>query len=226
MNELLFVGAALIDLVIITAAARFGKTGLTLAITVNLILVSTFAPKLVEVFGLFTNIGNVFYGALFLASNIMIERFGKKAAVEAMWLSFSANIIFVTMGQFAIRTIGSDASAPVNNAIADLFAVTPQVALASVVAYLIVQYLNIKLYSRLKEYFEARHLGFRHIGSVSVAQTLDSALFFTIAFLGSLSSAAIFTAIIGGIVIKIGIACLSVPFIYIARAFAEESHVA
>ncbi len=52
MNEVLFIAAAVINLIFIAGSVRFGRLGLMLTIAVNLILVSTFAPKLASVFGM------------------------------------------------------------------------------------------------------------------------------------------------------------------------------
>ena len=42
------------------------------------ILVSTFAPKFIRVFGLVSNSGNIYYGSLFGAIILLVELYGKK----------------------------------------------------------------------------------------------------------------------------------------------------
>jgi uncharacterized integral membrane protein (TIGR00697 family) len=216
MNEALFIGAVLIDLIFILGSLRFGRYGLILAVTVNLILVSSFAPKIVITFGLLSNVGNIFYGSLFLSMNLILERYGKSAAYEAIWLSFAGNMFFITMSQFALRFTGDTQSTSANDAISTLFSSAPRIALASIVAYLIVQYFNAWFYTVLKERAGNKNLWIRYISSTTLSQFFDSIIFFSIAFFGALPVNVLLTAMAFGFLLKSFIGFTSVPFIYAA----------
>ncbi|MBI5456878.1 queuosine precursor transporter [Candidatus Kaiserbacteria bacterium] len=219
MNEALFVAAILVNLLFIALAARFGRVGLVLAMAVNLILVSTFAPKLVTVFGFVSNVGNIFYGSLFIAANILVERYGTKAAFTAIWMSFAGNIFFVVMSQFALRFIGETQSLATNDAISTVFASAPRTALASVVAYLLVQHFNVWLYSFVKAKTGERLLWLRHISSTTTSQLLDSVIFFSIAFYAVIPNNILVEAMIVGFVLKTAIGVVGTPLLYFVRLF-------
>ena len=217
INEILFIGAVIINFLFIAGAMRFGTSGLLVMMTTNIILVSMFAPKLIDVFGLVSNVGNIFYGSVFLITNLILENFGKEDGVKALWLSFTGNILFVTMGQFALRFAGETGSAAVNDALPIVFGSVPRLALASIVAYIIVQYVNIWLYSYLKERFAGRKLWLRHGISISVAQFCDSVIFFAIAFAGILPLGVLIEVMSVGFLFKTVIGCAGTPIMYMGK---------
>lgn len=222
LNELLFIGAALVNLLFILGAAHYGRAGLVLSMTLCLVLVATFGPKLVSVFGVLTNVGVIFYGALVLATNLLVERYGTRAGHQAVWVAFAGNLFFVLMGQFALRFLGDAQTAGAHEAIFELFSITPHIALASMLAYLVSQHLNVYCYGLLKERTQLS-LWKRHVTSVSLVQAIDSAIFFTVAFWGTLSGAMIVQTLILGGLLKIGIGVVSTPGMYAGRTIPLES---
>ena len=228
INEILFIVAVLVNFLFILFATRFGRGGLILMMSVNMILVSTFAPKLITVFGLLSNVGNIFYGSLFLASNLLIERYGKQAGYSAIWISFAGNILFIVMGQFALRLLGDPASLMVSDALSLVFSNVPRIALASIAAYLTVQYFNVWFYSWIKEKTAGGRLWLRHIASSTLAQFFDSIIFFTIAFVGVMETSVLIQAILVGFFLKTCIGVASTACMYLAPLIAseEESKVA
>ena len=217
-NEIILLIIALVDLTLIFFSFRFGKEGLTGVIVVNIVLVSTFGSQLVPVFGFLTNAGNVFYASIFLAMNMIIELYENRDARRVIWVGFMALVLFIIMGQFVIRMHGAPESLTINDSIATLFHSVPRVAFASICAYLVAQYINLWLYRALKSKHRERLLWLRNITSTSAAQIVDSVLFFSIAFLGLLPLHLIIQSILIGTAIKILVALLSTPFLYLARA--------
>ena len=69
MNELLFFVVTLIDLAFVLLAWKLGKEWVYVTIIANIILASTFAAKLIPIFGLVTNVSNAFYAAIFIATD-------------------------------------------------------------------------------------------------------------------------------------------------------------
>ena|SRR5258708_7959165 len=224
-NDILFIGAVVINLLLILGSFQFGRAGLILAITTNLILVSTFASKLISVFGLLSNIGNIFYGSLFLGTNLLIERYGTRAAYSAVWLAFCGNTLFIVMGQFGLRFAGDATSTSTNEAITTLFSNTPRLALASILAYIIVQHFNVWFYSSLKKYTGEGWLWLRHTASLSLSQLFDSIIFFSVAFYGIVSTGTLLGVMVTGFLLKVCIGFASIPLMYVAQHMsAEESN--
>src|SRR5947208_832982 len=104
-NELLFFIIAVLDLSFILIISRLGKSWLTTAVAVNILLISTFGAKLVMLFGYTTNVGNVFYACVFFATQLLVERHGLKEGYKSIWLGVSAIIFFILMSQLIIQTV-------------------------------------------------------------------------------------------------------------------------
>lgn len=221
-NEIIFFVTAILDLGFVLLMFRLGrKNGLVASMVVNIILVSTFGAKLIALFGLTTNAGNVFYGSIFLAVNLMVEHFGSKEGYRAVWIGFSALILFILMGQFVLGSVGASQSADVNSAMEVVFVGVPRIALASMVAYLVVMNFNVWLFDRLRLIWPNQLWG-RNILSISLSQFIDSLIFFTIAFFGLLPLAILIQTAVVGFVLKIIVALLSTPFLYLGQVVKDD----
>jgi len=212
-NEALFLLITLLDLAFVLLAWRFGREWVFVTIAVNIILVATFGPKLVPVFGYVTNVTNVCYATIFLATNILNEHFGKSEAYKSVWLGFLGLALFVIMSQFVLDfTAVEDGAA--SDAMDALFAGTPRVAAASFVAYLIAQNLAVWLYDRIRKWTGSRLIWLRGTISPIVAQFVDSVIFFGLAFGGTVPNEALVAIILIGWAVKAVIALIHAPFIY------------
>lgn len=212
-NELIFFLTTLLDLSFVLLFFRLGRRGLLASVVVNVILVATFGAKLISIFGLVTNVGNVFYSSIFLAVNIMVERFGRKEALKAIWSGFAALFVFMLMGQFVVASQGLENTHVVNEAIATLFGFAPRLTFASMFAYIISQHFNLWFYEQLLKKTKLV-LGFRNFISTAVAQFFDSLFFFFFAFYGTISNSLLWESIFTGYLLKIIIAIISIPYIY------------
>jgi uncharacterized PurR-regulated membrane protein YhhQ (DUF165 family) len=76
-NELIFIGAVVAALLFVFLAARLGREWLLCSIIANLLLVAVFGAKLISLWGFVTNVGNVPYACVFLATDFLLERYGR-----------------------------------------------------------------------------------------------------------------------------------------------------
>lgn len=221
INELIFLVTVLVELAFVVLSMRFGREGLFGFIVANIILVSTFGSELIDVFGLTTNAGNVFYASIFVAANILVEHYGGKVGYRSVWIGFTSLVLFVLMSQFVIRQLPVPNSADEAQAIRTLFSAVPRVALASMVAYLIAQNLNVWIFDRLRRRHGRAKLWLRNIASSTTGQLVDSVIFFSIAFGGLVSQAVLVQTILVGFALKAVIAVASTPVLYLSYMMAE-----
>ncbi|OGE32215.1 hypothetical protein A3C59_04225 [Candidatus Daviesbacteria bacterium RIFCSPHIGHO2_02_FULL_36_13] len=214
-NELIFFMIALIDFTFIQVVFRFGKPYVFAVIILNILLISVFGAKLIEIFGFTTNIGNVFYAAVFFAAQLLVEGYGKKEAYNTIWLGVVSVVFFILMAQFVIFTIGIPETRVVNSAIDDLFQAAPRVAIASIFAYIISQAVNISLFSYLKAKTGGKYLYLRVNLTNIVGQAIDSLIFFSIAFFGVIPFPTLVQVMLIGYGLKVFAGALSTPFFYL-----------
>ena len=83
-NSILFLFSIAFYLFAVIAAYKwFGKMGLYVFTAISAILANIQVCKNIDLFGLSTTAGNVLYAASFLVTDILSEKYGKKAARKA-----------------------------------------------------------------------------------------------------------------------------------------------
>lgn len=215
-NEVVLLLTALCDITFIYIAAYCGRRWLVSSIVVNLLLVGVFGAKLVLVFGFITNAGNVFYACVFLATYFLIEQYGKEVARNTLFLGAASSIAFTVLAQFTLHLSGTVQNEPVSAALTTLFSFAPRIFLASMLAYVFAQYINIEVYDWLRRRTAGKMILLRSVGASAVSQLFDSSLFFSIAFF-DLSGSDLLQAIFAGWCIKVLVVIAGSPLLYLLR---------
>lgn len=153
------------------------------------------------------------YSMTFVLANYLREIYGKAAAVQAIWMGFIGQLIFLFATQFTLAT----PSAPfwVNQgAFETVFSATPRLMLASVIAYVSAEMTDVNVYHFVRRLTNGRHLWLRNnVGTIS-GQAVDSVLFYSIAFYGIVPDLGLL--ILTTLAVKAVIAVASTPAIYLA----------
>src|SRR3989344_1102325 len=131
-------------------------------------------------------------------------------------------VFFFGLARITIALTGADVTPPLHDALAIAFGPVPRIALASLCGYALSQSLNVYLYLSLKKRMRGRYLWLRANICNAIAQLLDSAVFFTIAFLGVVSFSDVSDIIFTGLAIKIVYMMFASPLLYLNRFEEEE----
>ncbi|BDQ34573.1 queuosine precursor transporter [Pseudodesulfovibrio portus] len=224
MNELLWISFALVDLCMVLVVFRlFGRVGLFGLLVFNLLLCNIQVLKTVELFGLTTTLGNVLYASVFLATDLLSEFYGKKEAKKGVLLGFVALVMMVGYMQMALyfQPAADDFAQPHLSA---LFGFLPRIALASMIAYLVSQLHDVWAFHAIRERTGGKFLWLRNNASTMVSQLLDSAIFCVIAFWGLFPVNVFLEILLSTYVIKVVVAGLDTPFIYMAKRIFSKRH--
>jgi len=218
MNELLWFLFALINFILVLGVYKlFGKTGLFAWIAMGTVLANIQVTKTIELFGLTATLGNIMYGTLFLITDSLNEKYGIKEAKNAVYIGFFSLIAMVIIMQMALLfTPHADdfASGSLNT----IFSLMPRIALGSLTAYIISQLLDVHLFQTIKEKLPSdRLLYVRNIGSTMISQLVDTLIFVPIAFLGTHDTGVLLSIFITTYVIKLLVAILDTPFVYLIK---------
>jgi uncharacterized integral membrane protein (TIGR00697 family) len=201
----------------------FGRRWLYASIVINLLLIGVFGAKLVSLFGGVTNVGNIFYVAVFFAGQLLVEHYGKSEAKKSVWIGLFAIAFFILMGQLTIAFRPVPESLAAAETLNTLFGFAPQIALGSLLAYLCSQTINIRLYSFLSKK-RPNEIWLRSLVAGTAGQFLDSVIFFSIAFWGTPLSILVGIAATG-FAVKSAVGILSIPCIYLSYRFNTRKDV-
>jgi uncharacterized integral membrane protein (TIGR00697 family) len=212
-NNLLFLIATLGVLSFVLLTFRLGKEWLFAYIAVVSVLINIFVMKGIVLFGLAVTGGNILYASIFLSTDLLHEHYGRAEAKKAVMIGFFASLFFLVSSQFILRFNPADYDIA-QPAFETLFSLAPRVVIASLIAYLISQNLDVFLFEKIKAITGEKYLWLRNNGSTIISQLVDSLIFTTIAFAGiyPLWEMVVFTYII-----KVTVAFLDTPFIYLSK---------
>ena len=149
-----------------------------------LLTANTIAAKLVTIGGLTLTAGIVIFPISYVVGDVLTEVWGYAATRRVIWLGFACNALLV-----AAVWLGGELPAAAfwkgQAAYEEILGQAPRILLASFVAYLVGEFANAVVLARLKVATGGRWLWVRTIGSTVVGQGLDSAVFVSLAFTGS-----------------------------------------
>jgi uncharacterized integral membrane protein (TIGR00697 family) len=190
----------------VSCAALF----VTCLLTANVI-----ATKLVVVGGLVLPAGVVIFPLSYVLGDVLTEVWGYAAARRVIWLGFACNAVMVA----AIWLGGELPPAPFwrgQAAYAEILGQAPRILGASFLAYLAGEFANAFVLAKLKVATRGRFLWLRTIGSTVVGQALDSAVFVTLAFAGSVPVGGLAAVVAGQWLVKTLYEAAATPLTYAA----------
>ena len=187
----------------------------SLVVTANIV-----ASKVVEFGDFVVPAGVIAYSATFLLTDILSEKWGKKHAKKAIWCGFLASIAMVLVVKISVLwTPAVFVEGDFLTAFNLILSSTSRIVLASMTAYLISQYHDILAFDYWKRKTNGKYLWLRNNTSTIVSQFIDSVIFVTIAFYGIMP---IIPLILGQWIVKITIAFIDTPFIYLACKLIDK----
>jgi uncharacterized integral membrane protein (TIGR00697 family) len=223
MNEWLWILLLFVNFGMVILAYRlFGKTGLYIWTALAVILANIQVMKTIEIFGLVTAMGNIIYSSLFLVTDILNEKYTRKDAARSVWIGFFV-LISVTIIMQITLYFTPDTSDTLSPHIAAIFGFLPRIALASLTAYLLSQLHDVWLFSKLKKTNFGKKLWVRNNISTVFSQLIDNTVFTLIAFYGIFSWQIMFEIFITSMILKVIVAFLDTPFIYLAKSIKKSS---
>jgi len=195
----------------ITCAALF----VTCLLTAN-----TIAAKLIVVGGIVLTAGIVIFPISYVLGDVLTEVWGYAATRRVIWLGFACNVLMV----LAIWIGGALPAAPFGAsafAYDEVLGQTPRILLASFVAYLCGEFANAFVLAKLKVATSGRWLWTRTIGSTVVGQALDSAVFVTLAFYGTMPGPVLGGVVAGQWIAKVLYETAGTPVVYAVVAWLK-----
>jgi queuosine precursor transporter len=163
------------------------------------------------VLGFYVPAGILAYSLTFLITDVIGEAWDKQYSKNIILGGFISLFFVLLLVQLAIFW----PSAPFWNnqtSFENVLNLNSRIILGSFVAYLISQYNDIWLFHLLKKITKGKHLWLRNNISTTVSQFIDSVIFIIIAFYGIFP---VWDLILGQWIIKIFIAVLDTPIVYL-----------
>ena len=227
MNELLLILSLLISFgSTVLFLKLFGKSGLFAWIGICAVFANVEVLILVHAFGMDQTLGNTLFASSFLATDILSELYGKKDANKGVLVGIITTILFILLSTMWINYVPAEGDWAMPF-VKQLFANTPRVLIASLIAYAVSEAFDVWLYHKWWTLTEKRfgnkdkYLWFRNNFSTLFSQLVNIVIFNFGAFLGVYSLSQLFSITIACYVIYIVTSLLDTPFIYLAKKCSQ-----
>jgi queuosine precursor transporter len=204
MNELIFFVHVAVVMLAVLGAVRLGREALIAIIALQAVIANLFVIKQITLFGMHVTSGDVYIVGSMLGLNLLQEFHGQESVRKSIWISFGALLFLGVMGQFQLlyRPNAHDFT---QEGFEMLLSPQPRILFASLAAFFVVQQLDMRLFSWLKQRFARVPLALRSGTSLAICQTVDTILFAFLGLFGMVSN-------VGHIILI----CLIVKFTIIA----------
>jgi uncharacterized integral membrane protein (TIGR00697 family) len=179
------------------------------------------AVKLIDLLGFVLPAGILIFPLSYIAGDVLTEVYGYRQARKVIWLGFFCNFIAVLaiwVGQVIPAASFWDGQA----AYARILGYTPRLLAASFLAYLVGEFANSFVLAKLKIATKGRWLWLRTIGSTLVGQGLDSMVFISLAFMGTIPLSALLTTILTQWLVKSIYEAVITPLTYAVVNFLKQ----
>ena len=219
-NELIFILTVLLYLgSVILLYWLFGKNGLYAFAVFGTLLGNIAVCKCVDIFGLSTTAGNVLYASTFLVTDILSEKYGKRAASKAVAYSFSTMLLWM-LGTQMILLFTPNANDYISESLTVVSGLVPRITLASLAGFVLSQKIDVFLYHAIwnRTGNGRGGLWLRNNGSTRTSQAVDTVIFTTLAFWGVYPAPVFFSILLTTYLFKAVVALLDTPFMYLARS--------
>jgi len=211
----------------------FGEAGLYVYIVLAVIGANIQVLKAVQ-FSVYADpvaLGTILFASTYLCTDILAEHFGAASARRGVWLGFAGlltfNVVMLLNLGFAPLTLeqaGPEMAwvVPMHEHMAALFTPAPALFAAGMAAYLLSQHHDIWLFSLISRLAGKRYLWLRNNASTWLSALIDNAVFSLLAWVVFAPEpvgwqALVFTYILGTYLLRILVAALDTPFVYLAR---------
>lgn len=163
--------------------------------------------------------GIIPYPVTFLMTDLISELYGKKRADAVVWSGFWVSLYILVILRIGawVPAVGTDirTGGEIQALYVGVFGQSSRAIIASMIAYLVAQLLDVRVFHFWKRLTEGRYLWLRNNGSTMFSQLMDSVLVVTILFWGQLDGQMIIQIIIASYVFKVIIAALDTPLFYL-----------
>ena len=168
--------------------------------------------------------GVLFFPISYLFGDILTEVYGYARSRRVIWAGFGA-LIFASVMAVVVTNLAPASTMPPERqqAIEMIFGQTPRIAVASLIAFWVGEFVNSFVLAKMKVLTAGRFLWLRTIGSTVLGEIADSAIFYPLAFFGVWTNELLISVMIGNYFVKVMWEVLATPFTYLIVGFLKRA---
>ena len=170
--------------------------------------------------------GNLFFPLSYIFGDILTEVYGYALARRVIWSGFAA-MLFATVMTWVVLAMPASPDASFNAqlqpALETCFGGGWRIALGSIVAFCVGDFLNSYVLAKMKVRMGGKYPWARFIGSTFVGQGVDSLVFYPIAFLGLWSVDKVLAVMLANWILKVLVEVVMTPVTTVVCAKLKQA---
>lgn len=178
-----------------------------------LLISNIITVKTISIIGLIFTAGDILFPITYILNDVFTEVYGFNKARFIIWVSFFCNLVMVIIFGITIALPG-DETFEMQNMLENILGSTPRILFASFVSFLIGNFANSIILSKIKVKTEGKYLALRTITSTIIGEGLDTILFIPIVFIGTLDLKSILFLMIDTYILKVSLEVILTPITY------------
>jgi len=180
----------------------------------------------IVVLGPFTyDAGTLLFPLSYIFGDIITEVYGYSVARRVIWIGFVAAILFSAV-IWLVGVLPGEAewnSRVGMEAYNAILGSTPRIVLASLLADWAGSFTNSFVMARMKVMTKGRWLWMRTIGSTLAGEGVDTAIFVSVAFFGTMSNDILWSIAVSNYIFKVGVEVIFTPVTYLVVAWLKHA---
>lgn len=155
----------------------------------------------------------IFFPISYLFGDILTEVYGYARSRRVVWTGFAA-LAFASFVSWVVIKLPPAANWTHQAEIEYVFGSTPRIVTASLIAFFAGELTNSFVLAKLKILTKGRHLWSRTIGSTVAGESVDTLVFYPLAFAGVWSQDLLLSVMLHNYLLKVGWEIVVTPFTY------------
>ena len=191
-------------------------------INITCLLVSNIITiKTINIFGLIFTAGDILFPITYILNDVFTEVYGFNKSKLIIWLSFFCNLLMVIIFKITIL-LPVNETFDMQNDLVNILGSTPRILISSIISFLVGNFANSIVMSKMKVKTKGKYLALRTIGSTLIGEGLDTIIFIPIVFIGALDLKTILFLIIDTYVLKVTLEVILTPITYKVIKFIKN----
>ena len=205
-------------------APQFKYICLITSLFTTLLIVSNIASTRIIDFpgGLSFDAGTLMFPLTYIFNDVLTEVYGYNRSRRVIWTGFMA-LVISAVALWGVSLFPPAAGWGQDQAWQSILGLMPRLVLASLLAYLVGEFMNSMVLAKLKTKTQGRHLWFRLIGSTVAGQFFDTLIFASVAFIGVLNWELWFHLVWSNYIFKLGVEILLLPLTILVLKSIKKS---
>jgi len=186
-----------------------------------LLISNMVAGKLITVLGKALPAAVILFPITYIFGDVLTEVYGFKRSRLIIWTGFACNLLMAVIFMLVVALPYPEFWGQ-QEAYAVVLGMTPRVVVASLVGYFLGEFANSAVLSKMKLLTRGKWLFSRTIGSTIVGEGIDTVVFITIAFAGTVTSSVLLSMIAAQYIFKVVYEILVTPLTYLVVGWVKK----